>query len=30
MVHYGNSTQNFTGEIRAQEGRKLIYTFDYK
>ena len=30
LVHYGNTTQNLTGEIRAEEGKKLIYTFDYK
>ena len=30
LVHYGNTNQTFTGEIKPEEGRKLIYTFDYK
>jgi hypothetical protein len=30
LVHYGNTTQNLKGEIRTDEGKKLIYTFDYK
>ena len=29
-VHYGNTNKTLTGEIRPEEGRKLIYTFDYK